>query len=79
MDSNRSCDRPACGAPAVATLTFHYGGRTAWLDELIDNKEPATYDLCGQHADRLRVPMGWAREDRRQSSVRSLFQPPIAS
>ena len=79
MDSHRSCDKPACGAPAAATLSYHYLSRTAWLDDLVDQKEPASHDLCAPHADGLRVPVGWAREDRRQRVVRSLFQPPIAS
>ena len=31
-----------------------------------DILEPASYDLCAQHADRFTVPVGWTREDRRR-------------
>jgi hypothetical protein len=78
MESHRSCDRPGCSAAATATLTFHYDARTAWLDGLADPTEPGSYELCARHADGLRVPLGWAREDRR-NTIRSVYQPPIAS
>jgi hypothetical protein len=78
MESHRSCDRPGCGAEAAAALTFHYDARTAWLDDLGDRPEPSIYELCARHADGLRVPLGWAREDRRHT-IRSVYQPPIAS
>jgi hypothetical protein len=78
MDSHRSCDRPGCGAGATATLTYHYGGRIAWLDDLAEQQAPSSYDLCARHADSTKVPVGWAREDRRDK-IRALFQSPIAS
>src|SRR5437764_14819809 len=65
MDSSRTCVRPGCGAPAGATLTYHYASRTAWLDHLGAEAEPSSYELCGLHADRFTVPLGWNREDRR--------------
>jgi hypothetical protein len=65
MERSRTCVRPGCGAPAEATLTYHYASRTAWLDLMGDEHEPASYDLCHQHADRFTVPLGWNREDRR--------------
>ena len=65
MERSRICVRPGCGAPAEATLTYHYASRTAWLDLMGDEHEPSAYDLCHQHADRFTVPLGWNREDRR--------------
>ena len=71
MDASRVrlCARNGCDAHAAATLTYNYGRRIAWLDDL-DEPEPAGHDLCAAHADRLRVPLGWAREDRRAPAVR---------
>jgi hypothetical protein len=65
MHGSRHCVRPGCGAIAEATLTYHYASRTAWLDELDGQPDPSSYELCGQHADRFTVPLGWNREDRR--------------
>jgi len=65
MHGSRHCVRPGCGAIAEATLTYHYVSRTAWLDLMGDEHEPASYDLCHQHANRFTVPLGWKREDRR--------------
>ena len=65
MERSRICVRPGCGAPAEATLTYHYASRTAWLDLMGDEHEPSSYDLCHQHANRFTVPLGWKREDRR--------------
>jgi hypothetical protein len=45
-----------------------------WLDDLTEEASPATYDMCNDHADRLAVPVGWSREDRR-SPERRLFHP----
>lgn len=62
----RHCARPACGGQTTATMTYEYGSRTVWLDLPGDEPDPAAaYGLCAQHAENLRVPMGWAREDRR--------------
>ena len=65
MHGSRHCVRPGCGAIAEATLTYHYASRTAWLDDFEDEPDPSTYELCGLHADRFTVPLGWNREDRR--------------
>jgi len=64
MDRPRFCDRPGCGAPASATLTFDYGARQAWLDDL-DEPHPTRFELCPRHADRVGVPLGWGFDDRR--------------
>jgi hypothetical protein len=65
MDRARLCARPGCAAPATASLTYEYASRTVWLDELLAEPDPSAYDLCSTHADNLRVPQGWTRDDRR--------------
>lgn len=65
MDT-RHCARPGCGAPAMAMLTYEYATRTVWLDRPGEEPSPgSTWGLCGPHADGLRVPVGWACNDRR--------------
>ncbi|KPM51434.1 hypothetical protein CcI49_33355 [Frankia sp. CcI49] len=56
----RRCSRSACSAAAIATLTYAYAESTAVLGPLSPFVEPHSYDLCGVHADRLTVPLGWA-------------------
>ena len=65
MESARHCARPTCGAPAAASLTYRYASRTVWIDNLDEEREPSAYDLCANHAAKLKVPVGWALEDRR--------------
>jgi len=36
-----------------------------WLDDLSDERDPHSYDLCERHTGRLSVPNGWRLEDRR--------------
>ncbi|MDO5676992.1 MAG: DUF3499 domain-containing protein [Propionibacteriaceae bacterium] len=55
----RTCSRTACGAPAVATLTYVYADSTAVLGPLALAAEPGTYDLCARHAERTSAPRGW--------------------
>lgn len=62
---SRQCSRPGCAEPAAATLTYVYAHSAAWLDELSLERDPHGYDLCARHADRVRVPNGWALGDRR--------------
>jgi hypothetical protein len=64
MSRPRLCARPACGAPATASLVFQYVARRVWLEDL-GEAQPYKIDLCSRHADRLNVPMGWTGEDRR--------------
>lgn len=63
--SSRSCAKPGCNASASATLTYDYSARTAWVESLGSEAHPMCYDLCAQHAGALRVPEGWALQDRR--------------
>jgi Protein of unknown function (DUF3499) len=71
-DAMRCC-KPGCGAPTAARLTYDHGGATAWVD---DPGGEGGWSLCATHADRLRVPTGWAMIDRR---VRRETRPLLAS
>lgn len=63
--SSRTCAKPGCNISASATLTYDYSARTAWVELLDSEAHPMRYDLCTDHADNLRVPQGWAFQDRR--------------
>jgi hypothetical protein len=63
--SSRTCAKPGCNTSASATLTYDYASSTAWVERLHDEAHPMRYDLCPGHADGLRVPQGWALQDRR--------------
>jgi len=63
--SSRTCAKPGCNTSASATLTYDYSNRTATVERLDDEAHPMRYDMCAGHADALRVPQGWARQDRR--------------
>lgn len=63
----RRCARPGCLAPAEATLSYNYRERTVWVDDLTPEPHPMLHDLCGDHAARLGVPLGWTRRDRRSA------------
>lgn len=59
MSLLRRCSRTACGAPAVATLTYVYADSTAVVGPLATHAEPHCYDLCDVHATGLTAPRGW--------------------
>ena len=66
MDRTAHCARPGCADRAVATMTYDYASRTVWLDSPGGEPDPtAAWGLCATHADGLKVPVGWARNDRR--------------
>ncbi|MGH3371403.1 MAG: DUF3499 family protein, partial [Nocardioidaceae bacterium] len=56
---------PGCNQAAVATLSYDYAERIAWIERLHVDAHPMNHDLCDQHAGGLRVPRGWRLEDRR--------------
>jgi hypothetical protein len=66
---SRSCARPGCGRPAVATLSYRYAESVVWLEDLAPEDHPMVHDLCGQHADGVRVPNGWELRDERRGLV----------
>jgi hypothetical protein len=57
--SSRQCSRPDCAEPAVVTLSYDYGHSQVWLDDLLPDRDPHSYDMCRRHATRLSVPLGW--------------------
>ena len=63
--SSRTCAKPGCNVSASATLTYDYAAQAAELELLNAEAHPMRYDLCTDHADSLRVPMGWDLADRR--------------
>jgi Protein of unknown function (DUF3499) len=65
MKMTRQCSRTGCAAHADATLTYQYARALVWIDDLADERDPHSYDLCPRHAARLSVPNGWRLEDRR--------------
>jgi len=62
---SRICARPGCHRHAVATLSYSYAEGVVWVDDLAAEAHPMVHDLCGEHADTLRVPRGWERRDAR--------------
>ena len=62
----RQCTRQGCVHSATVTLTYQYARSLVWLDDLSPERDPHSYDLCDQHANRLTAPSGWHLEDRRQ-------------
>jgi hypothetical protein len=66
---DRQCSRPGCSTHAGATLTYDYSAGLVFVDRLADEAHPMSYDLCLRHADRLSVPNGWDKHDRRVSAI----------
>jgi hypothetical protein len=54
---------------ATSSLTYHYGSGSVWVDRLTPESDPSSYDLCGLHAARVRVPHGWNLVDRRDGAT----------
>ena len=50
-------------------MTYDYGDRTAWVDDLAEVALPQGYDLCPPHARGFSVPQGWIHSDRRAGAV----------
>lgn len=71
MNVIRQCSRTGCAERATATFSYQYGQSLVWLNHLLDERDPHSYDLCERHANRLAVPSGWTLEDlRATASVR---------
>ena len=58
---------PAPDAPKRPSprSSYQYARSLVWLDDLSDERDPHSYDLCQRHTARLSVPNGWRLEDRR--------------
>jgi hypothetical protein len=50
---------------AEATLLLRYVDRQAEVVDLLPEPDPRLLDLCSDHADRLRPPIGWVISDSR--------------
>lgn len=64
----RPCRRYNCRGLATSTLTFRYDTAQAWLEDLAHEAEPQRWDLCGDHAGLLTVPVGWRLIDARSEA-----------
>ena len=62
---SRQCSRTGCAESSIVTLSYQYARSIVWLDDLIAERYPHSYDLCQRHTARLSVPNGWRLEDRR--------------
>lgn len=78
-DFDRLCQRAGCKQSASVTLYFRYDARQASLVDLVPDKDPSEYDLCGHHAEALIVPRGWERLDRRSRRTGTAGAPEAAS
>ena len=66
--ARRRCAPPECALVAAASFSYDYRTRTVWLDDGLV-PAPSHHDLCGGHAERLRVPHGWQLIDRRAAAA----------
>lgn len=66
---HRYCARPTCSRHAVATMSYDQSSRTVYLGGLSPERDPAFYDLCRFHVDRLTTPTGWSLRRVRPTAV----------
>ena len=57
--AQRHCSKPGCSTVAVATLTYDYRDSTVVVGPLATVADPNSYDLCDEHAQNLKAPLGW--------------------
>ena len=75
MDRTSRCARPGCGLSSAAVMTYDYASRTVWIDHSGSDPDPtAMWGLCASHADNLRVPVGWARDDQQLTNPFGAFR-----
>jgi hypothetical protein len=46
-------------------MVYDHAGAVVLVESLHREAHPMHYDLCTDHADALRVPLGWSLEDHR--------------
>ena len=68
MPRMRSCAKRPCDGEPAATVALRYEAREVLVLDLLPVPDPNFMDLCGVHADRLRVMVGWAIRDERASA-----------
>jgi hypothetical protein len=54
-----------CTDEAVATVGLSYERRVVVIGELVPEPNPNLVDMCSQHVERLRPPVGWRVLDER--------------
>src|SRR5439155_707708 len=67
--TSRTCARPGCRAPAVASFNFDGLRRIVWLEPLAEAAIRSAGDLCRRHVDLLRPPRNWEVRDLRPVAV----------
>lgn len=67
--THRYCARPTCSREAVATMSYDQRECTVFLGGLSPERDPAFYDLCRVHVDRLTPPTGWTIRRVRPTAV----------
>ena len=67
--AHRYCARPTCSRDAVATMSYDQSSCTVYLGGMSPERDPAFYDLCRFHVDRLTPPNGWTIRRVRPSAV----------
>lgn len=53
----------------MATLSYAYADGLVVLEDLAAEAHPMVHDLCGAHAEGLRVPRGWELRDERSAAA----------
>jgi hypothetical protein len=66
MERLAHCAHPGCAGSVAAVLGYDYNNRVAWLDL---PSQLGGWALCAEHADNMRVPLGWGLEDRRKPTL----------
>jgi len=62
------CSKPGCAGAGAVVLGYDYAERVAILeDPPPGDPNPHVYVLCTECAERLKPPVGWTLDDRRES------------
>lgn len=66
-----TCSKPGCTRGGAALLAYDYSAARVTLHDPpeIGSLSPHLYVLCAPCAERLRAPLGWVLEDRRDRSL----------
>ena len=66
----RLCERPGCSQPADVIYGIDADHLTVWIALFDGSVSYRAGVLCRRHADAMVVPLGWVRDDRRESAPR---------
>ena len=73
---NSYCCR--CASPASSAMSYDYGRREMWIEDVTLPQPFGWYSLCERHADRLTPPLSWTLDDRRLAAPMLPFQREVA-